>query len=312
MARGKAAGAAAKAPSSAAECPEPEPVAISWTRGDDKLLEMLLFCHLPRWDLIASRLLGNKTPEQASQRYERTVHEVTQTLHGLHVETPRAWDDDKHVVVAAAAPATDGEYAAELVPPTTAPTDVAAAVASSAGEEAAAAIIVEKADLAPAAEDGEASERVAKISMRKGKRERKKPMAWTQQEHNLFLAGLQKYGKGKWKVMASEYLKTKSASQIASHHQKHRNRWEQRKRNACKRASIHDITQPTTAASVAEPPAAQKDELGRGIVESKAPGEDERGPAADGGEHTSVGGDDLVGALEEFPGEDDPGTLFTY
>jgi hypothetical protein len=98
--------------------------------------------------------------------------------------------------------------------------------------------------------------------------------------------------------MATEYLRTKSAIQIASHNQKHHKRLEQKKRNGCKRASIHDITEPTraNAAVVAaeddgEPSAQNEDEPGRGIVKPKAPGEP-------------------VGPLEEFPGEYDLGPLF--
>ncbi|KAK3166096.1 hypothetical protein QOZ80_1AG0041400 [Eleusine coracana subsp. coracana] len=112
---------------------------------------------------------------------------------------------------------------------------------------------------------------------------------------SLFLEGLEKYGTGKWKTMSSEYLTTKSASQIASHHQKYRIRLEQRKRNGCKRASIHDITEPTTSAAAAAAdggePAAQKDGLGSG-VEPKATG------------------DLTIGPVEEFPDQDDFGTLF--
>ncbi|GJN21148.1 hypothetical protein PR202_gb08599 [Eleusine coracana subsp. coracana] len=245
-----------------------------WTRGEDKLLELLFIRRFPQWDVIAAHIL-DKTPEQVSQRCESVVDEVTRLLHGLQVDTPREWDTQ--TVVAAAPPEAETEAAAAVVP-------------------TAADVIAEKA-LVPvpsSAAEGEASERVGKKRKKSGG-DRKKPEKWTEEEHNLFLEGLEKYGKGKWKAMSTEYLTTKTASQIASHHQKHRIRQELRERNACKRASIHDITTPTSAASAGragEPPAAaQKDEHG-----------------------TDEGGDDeliLVGAVEEFPGEDDPGTLFT-
>lgn len=106
------------------------------------------------------------------------------------------------------------------------------------------------------------------------------------------MKGLEIYGKGKWKVMSTEYLTTKTASQIASHYQKHCKRLEQRNRNGCKRASIHDITAPTTTSAAAaaggggeQPDSAQRD------------GEEEGGEG------------EPVGAAEECPGEDDLGTL---
>ncbi|KAK3162599.1 hypothetical protein QOZ80_1BG0091400 [Eleusine coracana subsp. coracana] len=261
----------------------PEPLAM-WTRSDDKLLEMLIVQYFPpQWDIIASRLVGNnKTPEQAFRRYERTVDQVKRVLQALQVETSRDWDTQMAV---AASPA---------VPPAAAEVTVA-----SEGRDAAAAAAKGKARVpASCAGAGDTSAEPSR-SMERKKRggERKKPEKWTEQEHNLFLEGLEKYGTGKWKTMSSEYLTTKSASEIASHHQKYRKRLEQRKRNGCKRASIHDVTEPTTSAAAAtvvadgEELAAQKDGLGRG-VEPKAT-------------------DDLtVGAVEEFPDQDDFGTLF--
>ncbi|XP_057523505.1 transcription factor SRM1-like [Amaranthus tricolor] len=43
---------------------------------------------------------------------------------------------------------------------------------------------------------------------------------WTVLEHKLFLAGLEKFGKGSWKSI-SRLLKTRSSSQVASHAQKY-------------------------------------------------------------------------------------------
>ncbi|KAG8084784.1 hypothetical protein GUJ93_ZPchr0010g9512 [Zizania palustris] len=73
---------------------------------------------------------------------------------------------------------------------------------------------------------------------------RKKPEIWTLEEHRLFLAGIEKHGKGKWKTLAREFVKTKSSTQIASHYQKFTIRGEKRQLNLCKRKSIHDITAP--------------------------------------------------------------------
>ncbi|KAL1820372.1 hypothetical protein ACET3Z_015241 [Daucus carota] len=52
------------------------------------------------------------------------------------------------------------------------------------------------------------------------KRLRARPIQWTQKEHKLFLLGLQKLGKGKWKEMSKFYVQTKTPAQITSHAQK--------------------------------------------------------------------------------------------
>nr|KYP60161.1 Myb-like protein J [Cajanus cajan] len=67
--------------------------------------------------------------------------------------------------------------------------------------------------------------------------QRKKFTRWTDDEHRLFLDGLEKYGKGNWKEI-SRYIVTKSKSQVSSHAQK----YFLRKNAQKKRRSIHDTT----------------------------------------------------------------------
>ncbi|EPS60753.1 hypothetical protein M569_14049, partial [Genlisea aurea] len=77
--------------------------------------------------------------------------------------------------------------------------------------------------------------------------ERKKGIPWTQDEHKLFLIGLERFGRGDWRSISRNVVKTRSPTQVASHAQKYfqRNRsggdsssnGKQRKRS-----SIHDIT----------------------------------------------------------------------
>ncbi|AES95625.1 putative transcription factor MYB-HB-like family [Medicago truncatula] len=75
------------------------------------------------------------------------------------------------------------------------------------------------------------------------KRGRRERVHWTEGEHKLFLEGIEKYGKGRWKDISKEFVVTKTPIQIASHAQKyfiHQNVKDIEKRK--KRRSIHDTT----------------------------------------------------------------------
>lgn len=43
---------------------------------------------------------------------------------------------------------------------------------------------------------------------------------WSEQEHRLFLAGLEKLGKGDWRGISRSYVTTRTPTQVASHAQK--------------------------------------------------------------------------------------------
>ncbi|XP_050234666.1 transcription factor MYBS3 [Mercurialis annua] len=51
--------------------------------------------------------------------------------------------------------------------------------------------------------------------------ERKKGVPWTEEEHRLFLVGLQKLGKGDWRGIARNYVVSRTPTQVASHAQKY-------------------------------------------------------------------------------------------
>ncbi|XAR64916.1 hypothetical protein NMG60_11008809 [Bertholletia excelsa] len=68
----------------------------------------------------------------------------------------------------------------------------------------------------------------------------KRGTRWTEEEHRLFLLGLQTYGEGDWRAISRNVLITKTATQIASHAQKYFIRQSSDKKDR-KRASIHDI-----------------------------------------------------------------------
>lgn len=81
-------------------------------------------------------------------------------------------------------------------------------------------------------------------SSRRGGRsdqERRKGIAWTEEEHRLFLLGLEKYGKGDWRSISRNYVISRTPTQVASHAQKYFNRLMSTNKDR-RRTSIHDIT----------------------------------------------------------------------
>eukprot|EP00262_Sarcandra_glabra_P006694 TRINITY_DN19167_c0_g1_i1.p1 TRINITY_DN19167_c0_g1~~TRINITY_DN19167_c0_g1_i1.p1 ORF type:complete len:348 (+),score=43.56 TRINITY_DN19167_c0_g1_i1:99-1142(+) len=58
-------------------------------------------------------------------------------------------------------------------------------------------------------------------SERRGGRERKRGVPWTQEEHRTFLAGLEKLGKGDWRGISRNFVTTRTPTQVASHAQKY-------------------------------------------------------------------------------------------
>ncbi|KAL0918421.1 hypothetical protein M5K25_010428 [Dendrobium thyrsiflorum] len=71
--------------------------------------------------------------------------------------------------------------------------------------------------------------------------ERRKGIAWTEEEHRLFLLGLEKYGKGDWRSISRNFVVTRTPTQVASHAQKFFIRLNSGNKDR-RRSSIHDIT----------------------------------------------------------------------
>ncbi|URD94071.1 hypothetical protein MUK42_34048 [Musa troglodytarum] len=49
----------------------------------------------------------------------------------------------------------------------------------------------------------------------------RKGTAWTEDEHRLFLLGLEKYGKVDWKSISRNFVISRTPTQVASHAQKY-------------------------------------------------------------------------------------------
>ncbi|KAG5056957.1 hypothetical protein JHK86_011953 [Glycine max] len=94
-------------------------------------------------------------------------------------------------------------------------------------------------DHAAAAADGYASEDFVPGSS-SSSRERKKGVPWTEEEHRMFLLGLQKLGKGDWRGIARNYVISRTPTQVASHAQKYFIRQSNVSRRK-RRSSLFDI-----------------------------------------------------------------------
>ncbi|PWA50984.1 Homeodomain-like protein [Artemisia annua] len=77
-------------------------------------------------------------------------------------------------------------------------------------------------------------------------RERKKGVPWTEEEHRMFLLGLQKLGKGDWRGIARNYVITRTPTQVASHAQKYFIRQSNISRRK-RRSSLFDIVADDSA-----------------------------------------------------------------
>ncbi|KAJ6800915.1 putative transcription factor DIVARICATA [Iris pallida] len=84
----------------------------------------------------------------------------------------------------------------------------------------------------------------------KSEQERRKGIPWTEEEHRLFLLGLEKFGKGDWRSISRNFVVSRTPTQVASHAQKYFIRLNSMNRDR-RRSSIHDITMVNGGGDVA-------------------------------------------------------------
>ncbi|XP_047068338.1 transcription factor SRM1-like [Lolium rigidum] len=107
-----------------------------------------------------------------------------------------------------------------------------------------------------------------KGSSKSAEQERRKGIAWTEDEHRLFLLGLEKYGKGDWRSISRNFVISRTPTQVASHAQKYFIRLNSMNRER-RRSSIHDITSVNGEASAAQGPITGTN--GQAAVPAKSP-----------------------------------------
>ncbi|KAL1333493.1 hypothetical protein HN51_062320 [Arachis hypogaea] len=99
-------------------------------------------------------------------------------------------------------------------------------------------------------------------------RERKKGVPWTEEEHRMFLLGLQKLGKGDWRGIARNYVISRTPTQVASHAQKYFIRQSNVSRRK-RRSSLFDIVADEAADDT---PMVQQDFLSANQLQAETEG----------------------------------------
>ncbi|GLJ34713.1 hypothetical protein SUGI_0698570 [Cryptomeria japonica] len=184
------------------------PASSRWSREQEKAFENALAVHTEdceeRWEKIAAEVSG-KNATEIKIHYELLVEDVKSIDAGV-VPLPRYVSS------------TEGVVAEQQ------------AVGASGTKKGAQYATLQSVDTNPSGKGGS-----------KADQERRKGIAWTEEEHRLFLLGLDKFGKGDWRSISRNFVISRTPTQVASHAQKYFIRLNSINKDR-RRSSIHDIT----------------------------------------------------------------------
>ncbi|OWM90316.1 transcription factor MYBS1 [Punica granatum] len=192
--------------------------ATAWSREEEKAFENAIAMHwaedsAEHWDKIAS-LVPSKSIEELKQHYEILVEDVRAIEEGkvqipnyVGEETTSSTKDNKHGVPSGGA--SDKRQNCGF-----------GGGFSGLGHDS-------------GGHGGKGGSR--------SDQERRKGIPWTEEEHRLFLLGLDKFGKGDWRSISRNFVISRTPTQVASHAQKYFIRLNSMNRDR-RRSSIHDIT----------------------------------------------------------------------
>ncbi|KAL1810734.1 hypothetical protein DCAR_0622823 [Daucus carota subsp. sativus] len=197
-----------------------------WSREEEKCFENAIAMHWiedskEQWDKIAT-MVPTKSVEQLHEHYKLLVEDVNAIEAGL-VPLPKYAGEEEAAAAAAAvsSSSTKSNHQQGLMNAT--------AKRSSCNFSS-----------GFSAFGGDSTCLGSKGSSRL-EQERRKGIPWTEEEHRLFLIGLDKFGKGDWRSISRNYVISRTPTQVASHAQKYFIRLNSMNRDR-RRTSIHDIT----------------------------------------------------------------------
>eukprot|EP00899_Mesostigma_viride_P025610 jgi/Mesvir1/6233/Mv00911-RA.1 len=232
-----------------------------------------------RWQKVAS-VLPNKSPDDVLRRYELLVDDIDKIEMGL-LPLPDYSDDDLSLQMDMSMNGVHRNLGVMMASPCVGPMNGMRMDGVSIGMpmtelELGGDMMGGDGNLAAGGNRGGAIRTKNKVPghappKSSSEQERKKGIPWSEEEHRLFLLGLQKFGKGDWRSISRNYVISRTPTQVASHAQKYFIRLNSMNKDK-RRASIHDITSLGNAVDMSGMPAPQQPQQGMHGRPMAAPG----------------------------------------